>query len=165
MASESAGGDRESTPAAEGSLQPGAEYRKEGQATPEAALQTFAWACDHADTALMQKLLVFDADAREKTAAYFASLPPENRPQSVSFEAVAADLYISDGMNHPYPVATVLQLARFEPIGPGRVRLHLPDANGDGYEFQQTAEGWKLAVTMKVVDDYIKETAERAAKP
>lgn len=105
-----------------------------------------------------------NADAREKTAAHFASLPPEEKAEPISFEAAAAALYISDGMKHPYPVAAVLQLARFELIKPGRVRLHLPDANGDGYEFQQTPEGWKLAVTMKVVEDYIQETAELAGR-
>jgi len=163
--SEAAAVDRANAHSLDVSPTAGAEYRNEGQATPVAALQTFAWACDHADAALMEKLIVFDADAREKTAAHFASLPPGERPESVSFEAAAAALYISDGMKHPYPVAAVLRLARFEPIKPDRVRLHLPDANGDGYEFQQTPEGWKLAVTMKVVDDYIEESAQLAAKP
>jgi len=157
--------DRSNLRPAKVSPVPGTEYRNEGQATPVAALQTLAWACDHGDAALMQKLIVFDADARGKTAAHFASLPPDERPVSVSFEAVAADLYISDGLKHPYPVADVLQLANFESINPERVVLRMPGANGNGYEFQRTAEGWKLAVTMKVVDDYIKETAEPAGRP
>jgi hypothetical protein len=139
-------------------------YRNEGQSTPHAALQTFAWACDQGDEELMRKLLVFDDIARKKTEAHFAGLPPGARPTGVSLEAMAAALYVSDGIQHPYPVAEVLAHARFEPVGPARMILRLPGANGDGYEFQQTAEGWKVAITEAVVDDYIRESAN-APKP
>src|SRR5947209_5516300 len=40
---------RSTAPATEISRVPGTEYRNEGQATPIAALQTYAWACDHGD--------------------------------------------------------------------------------------------------------------------
>lgn len=145
---------------------PGAvdEYRNEGMATPLATLQTLAWACEHADTAVMEKLLVYDEDARQKILQHVAAQSAEIQSQLPSIEAGAAAMYIEDGMHHPYPSAKVLELARFEPLRPGRVLLHLPDANGDGYEFQQTPEGWKLAVTMKVVDEYLQETARRQAE-
>lgn len=132
-------------------------YRNEGQATPAAALQTLAWACDRGDMATMEKLQVFDAAAREKTMKFFPSLPPEIRAQWATPEAMSAALYISDGMDHPYPGAAVLEHAEFETINPTRVRLHLPGANGDDYEFQLTTEGWKVAVTMEVVDAAIKK--------
>ncbi len=141
------------------------DYRNEGWARPVAALQTLAWACDHADMALMEQLLVFDADAREKSQRIFETQRPGLPPQWTSIEAMAAALYIADGIERPYPVASVLALARFEEVRPGRVVLRLPESNGDGYEFQQTAEGWKLAVTMAVVDDYIRQSAKRASKP
>lgn len=142
---------------------PGAldEYRNEGISTPQATLQTLAWACDYADTALMQKLLVYDEDARRKTVQHFAAQSAGNPSLLPSIEAVAAALYVEDGMHHPYPNAKILELARFEQLRHGRVLLHLPGANGDGYEFQQTPEGWKIAVTMKIVDDYLRETARR----
>lgn len=144
---------------------PGTEYRNEGMGTPLAALQTLAWACDHADAALMEKLMSYDEDARQKTLQHFAAQTGGNPAELPSLEAAAAALYIEDGMRHPYPGAAILALAKFEPLRPGRVRLHLPGANGDGYEFQQTPGGWKLAVTMKVVDDYLQETARRQAPP
>lgn len=141
-------------------------YRNEGQSTPHAALPTFAWACDQGDEELMQKLLVFDDIARKKIEAHFAGLPPNARPTGVSLEALAAALYVSDGIQHPYPVAEVLALARFDPVSITRMILRLPGAkNGDGYEFQQTAEGWKVAITETVVDDYIRQSAKRASKP
>lgn len=141
-------------------------YRNEGQATPHAALQTFAWACDQGDEELMQRLLVFDDIARKKIEAHFAGLPPKARPTGLSLEAMAAALYVSDGIQHPYPVAEVLALARFEPLSPERMILRLPGSkNGDGYEFQKTTEGWKVAITEAVVDDYIRQSAKRAFKP
>jgi len=136
-------------------------YRNAGQATPVAALQTLAWACDRGDMEMMEKLQVFDPAAREKAMQYFPAMPPEIRAQWATPEAMSAALYISDGMHRPYPGAAVLEQAEFETISPTRVRLHLPGANGDGYEFQLTAEGWKVAVTMKVVDDYIQASARR----
>ncbi|HLP26078.1 MAG TPA: hypothetical protein VK477_10390 [Acidobacteriota bacterium] len=139
-------------------------YQNAGQATPHAALQTLAWACDQGDAELMQKLLVFDEIARKKTEAYFASRPPAARPPG-SLDALAAALYVSDGIQHPYPVAEVLARARFEPVNPARMILRLPGANGDGYEFQQTPGGWKLVVTEAVIDDYIRRSAKDATKP
>lgn len=132
-------------------------YRNAGQATPVAALQTLAWACDRADMEMMEKLQVFDPAAREKAMQHFPALPPEIRAKWATPEAMSAALYISDGMHHPYPGTAVLEQAKFETISPTRVRLHLPGANGDGYEFQQTAEGWKVAVTMKVVEASIQK--------
>jgi hypothetical protein len=155
----------EKTLASSGPATPGAadEYRNEGMVTPLATLQTLAWACDHADAALMEKLLIYDEDARQKTLQHFAAQSAGNPSLLPSIEAAAAALYIEDGMHHPYPSAKMLELARFEQLRPGRVLLHLPGANGDGYEFQQTPEGWKLAVTMKIVDAYLQETARRQA--
>jgi hypothetical protein len=141
-------------------------YRNEGQATPHAALQTLAWACDQGDEELMQRLLVFDDIARKKIEAHFAGLPPKARPAGLSLEALAAALYVADGIQRPYPVAEVLALARFEPVSPARMILRLPGSkNGDGYEFQQTAEGWKVAITEAVVDDYIRQSAKPASNP
>ena len=111
----------------------------------------------------MEKLLIYDEDARQKTLQHFAAQSAGNPSLLPSIEAAAAALYIEDGMHHPYPSAKMLELARFEQLRPGRVLLHLPGANGDGYEFQQTPEGWKLAVTMKIVDAYLQETARRQA--
>jgi hypothetical protein len=153
------------TPPVETLSGPGTEYRNEGMGTPLATLQTLAWACDHADAALMEKLLIYDKDARQRILQHVAAQSAEIQSQLPSIEAGAAALYIEDGMRRPYPGAAILALARFEPLRPGRVRVHLPGANGDDFEFQQTPEGWKLAVTLKVVGAYLQETARRQAQP
>ncbi|HEX2862327.1 MAG TPA: hypothetical protein VHN79_11835, partial [Lacunisphaera sp.] len=140
-------------------------YRNAGLATPVAAMQTLAWACDRGNMEVMEKLQIFDPAAREKAMPHFLALPPEIRAQWATPEAMSAALYISDGMHHPYPGAAVIEQAEFQTISPTRVRLHLPGANGNGYEFQLTAEGWKLAVTMAVVDDYIRQSAKPASQP
>lgn len=171
MATPAHTGSAEAATHASGALAPGTashgqgnagNYRNEGQATPHAALQTFAWACDQGDEELMQKLLVFDDIARKKIEAHLNGLPSEARPAGGSLEAMAAALYVSDGIQHPYPVAAVLERARFEPITPVRVILRLAGANGNGYEFQHTAEGWKVAITDAVVDGYIKQSQQPA---
>ncbi len=139
------------------------DYRDEGQATPVAAMQTLAWACDHADMALMEKLLVFDPDARAKAQRIFETRRAKLPAQWTSIESMAAALYLADGIERPYPVASVLSVAKFEELRPGRVMLHLPGSNGDRYEFEHTPEGWKLVVTMAVVDDYIRQSAKDAS--
>lgn len=140
-----------------------ANYRNEGQATPMAAMQTLAWACDHADMALMEQLLVFDADAREKAQRIFEMRRAKLPAQWTTIQSMAAALYLADGIERPYPVASVLSVAKFEELRPGRVMLHLPGSNGDRYEFERTADGWKLVVTMAVVDDYIRQSAKDAS--
>jgi len=141
------------------------EYRIEGQVTPINALQSVAWACDHGDAATLQKLVVFDEAAREKATAFHASLPAELRAQWASLEAMAAAVIISDTLNNPYPVAVILQQAKFEQINPERLLLHLPDTRCDGAVYQQTSDGWKFAITEEMVDDYIsKKTSATALK-
>jgi len=140
--------------------EPDASYRNEGMATPLNTLNTLAWACARGDLAMTEQLLTYDAEAREKAVRHFAAHPGEVPTEWPSVEAAAAALYVDDGMRHPYPTTRILALAKFEPIGSSRVLLHLPGANGDGYEFERTPEGWKLVVTMKVVDDYIAEAAK-----
>lgn len=139
------------------------DYRNEGQATPAAAMQTLAWACDHADMALMERLLVFDEDAREKAQRIFETRRAKFPSQWTTIQSMAAALYLADGIERPYPVASVLSVAKFEELRPGRVRLHLPGSNGDRYEFEHTADGWKLVVTMAVVDNYIRQSAKDAS--
>ena len=153
---------RRTAPAAEISRVPGTEYRKEGQTTPIAALQTFAWACDHGDTATMIQLIRFDDVARRKAVDYIATLPKELQTQWNSPEAMAAALVTDDGIQEPYPGAAILALAKIEVISEGRVALLLPGTNRERTEFQITADGWKYAITEKMVNDYIAENDVKA---
>ncbi|MEO6992017.1 MAG: hypothetical protein ABI273_00185 [Lacunisphaera sp.] len=140
----------------------GTEYRNEGQTTPIAALQTYAWACDHADTATIIHLIRFDELARRKAVAYMATLSAEAQGQLNSPEAMGAALLIDQGIQYPYPGAKILALAKIEVISETRVALLLPDTDHERAEFQKTADGWKYAITERMVDDYIAETSAKA---
>jgi len=140
------------------------DYRREGQDTPVAALQSFAWACDHGDLATMQQLIVFDAAARTKAAAYLASLPANVRAQWSSPEAMAAAMLVADGIDHPYPIAGILAQAKTEALSAERVVLHLPDTGlREHSEYQKMSEGWKYVITEEMVDRYLRRAAQRAA--
>ncbi len=80
---------RSGAPTAEISRVPGTEYRNEGQTTPIAALQTYAWACDRGDTATKIHLIRFDESVRRKAVAYMATPSEEARAPSNSPEAMA----------------------------------------------------------------------------
>ena len=75
--------------------------------------------------------------------------------------AMAAALLISDGMNRPYPVATIIEHARTEQLGAGRMVVHLPDTGRPRSECQKTADGWKFAITEAMVDEYVRQSRQR----
>ena len=75
---------------------------------------------------------------------------------------MATALLIDDSMGKPYPGAAILTLAKTEQISEERVALLMPGTSRERTEFQKTAEGWKYAITEKMVDDYIAETNAEA---
>jgi hypothetical protein len=141
------------------------DYRNEGQATPLATLQTFAWACDRGDTETVRGLLCFEGAGRAKVEAFMAALPANLRGPWTTPEEMAAELLTSDGMNHPFPKATILEKATFEKIGEERVILRLPGTSHARTDFQKTAAGWSYLITEAVVDDYIGRNSQAQAKP
>jgi hypothetical protein len=152
--------------AAATSAPPRAEYyRDEGNATPDAALQTFAWACDRGDTDAVARLLHIDAGARPKAEEFFASLPPAARTQWKNVDAMAATILTRSFMSAPFPNADILETATVETISTDRVRLRLPDVSIDGTEYQKTQHGWSYVLTEAVVDSYIERMKERSRQP
>jgi hypothetical protein len=143
---------------------PAESYRNEGNATPLAALQTFAWACDRGDTEAVRRLLHIDVGARPKAEAFMASLPAAGRSHWKNVDEMAAKVLIHSIMARPYPNADILETATVEPITADRVRVRLSDVPIDGTEYQKTAEGWKYVLTEAVVDNYIKRMKERSAQ-
>lgn len=137
-------------------------YRNEGNATPLATLQTFAWACDRGDTETVGRLLYIDAAARPKAEAFMAALPESARAQWKTVDEMAAAVLTRSIMAQPFPNADILETATPEPISAGRVKLRMPNVPKDGTEYQQTAEGWKYVLTEKVVDDYIRQARAQA---
>jgi hypothetical protein len=135
-------------------------YRNEGNATPLATLQTFAWACDRSDTATVGRLLHIDAAARPKAEAFLSSLPENARAQWKTVDEMAAAVLTVSIMASPFPNADILETATPEQISEDRVRLRLPDVPKDRTEYQKTAEGWKYVLTEAMVDDYIRRIRE-----
>jgi len=139
------------------------DYRNEGQGTPLAVMQTFAWACDRGDTATMEKLLWFEGEGREKAKAFMASLPDNARGPWTSPEAMAAAVYIGDALNNPFPSATLLEKAEVVQLREDRVVLKLPGTVRDRSEYQKTEGVWKWVITEAVVDDYVNRSTQNTA--
>jgi hypothetical protein len=153
-----------SSPAAPSVARMAEYYHNEGNATPLAALQTFAWACDRGDTETVQRLLFVEEAARPKVEAFVAALPEKVRAQWKSVDETVAALLTESVMARPFPRHDILATATPEEISSGRVRLRLPNVPRDGTEYQQTADGWKYVLTEKVVDDYINQVRAQAGK-
>jgi hypothetical protein len=140
---------------------PEPDYRNEGNATPQATLQTFAWACDQGDVAAVTRLIRFDEAARTRALAYMAELPEEVRKRWETPEMMAAMLLVDAAMHSPFPHATVLDSVDTKRISPERVKLELPgNPRADG-EYQLTPEGWKYAITSERVEAYLSSNKSR----
>jgi hypothetical protein len=141
---------------------PAEYYRNEGNATPLATLQTFAWACDRGDIETVGRLLHIDEAARPKAEAFMAALPESAREQWKTVDEMAAAVLTRSIMASPFPNSDILATASPEPVSVDRVRLRLPDVPKDGTEYQKTAEGWKYVLTETVVDAYISQASAQA---
>lgn len=134
-------------------------YRNEGRATPLAALETFAWACDRGDTETVAKLLFFDGDARKKTETFMATMPEKARARWKSVDEMAATLLTSAYMEHPFPNADILDVAPLEQVDGERALFQLPGTSKDRIPFQKTADGWSYVITEAMVDAYVARAA------
>lgn len=142
-------------------------YRNLGQATPAAALQTLAWACDRSDTQTVVQMLQLDPSARSKAEACFNSLPEAERTKLKSPEIMLATQITLHVMARPFPSADVLDLAQFETQGEDRAIFH--GVRNNGTPFQKVGDTWKLLITEPIFDLLQRTTADVAtatgAKP
>lgn len=138
-------------------------YRDEGNATPLATLQTFAWATDKADVAYVLRLLYLDPGARTKAEAFWAALPKEAKTQWKTVDEMAAAVLTDSFMRRPWPAAGILARSQFETVSDQRVRLQMPGMPRNGTEFQKTDAGWKYVLTESAVDAYIQHARDEAA--
>lgn len=139
---------------------PVARYFDEGQATPLAALQTLAWAGDRGDAERLRGLIRLDPEARRLAEAYWASLSPAVQSSfGDSLDTMAATLLTGAIMRAPYPEASVLAAAEWEPVDgqPDRRRLRLPDTPKDGQLFEQVDGEWAYVITPELVRAYLAE--------
>lgn len=136
-------------------------YRNEGQASPRAALQTLAWACDRGDAETVGRMIYFDESARRKLEVYLAAVLKDNSTQWKSVDDLAASMLTYHGMSRPFPNADILEVAVIETVSEDRAMLRLRGTARDRTQFQRTAEGWKYVVTEALVDAYIAQTGSR----
>lgn len=158
------GAVRETSAPADNAPMPGRSpvenYRNEGRATPLAALQTFAWACDRGDVDTVRQLLQLDPGARSQIAAFRATLPESARAEWKTVDEMAVAMLTINIMFSPFPNADILATATPEPIREDRVRLRLPGLPKDNTEYQRTAAGWSYVLTEAMVDNYIRRYRE-----
>lgn len=139
---------------------PESDYRNEGQSSPLATLQTFAWACDRGDSETIKNLLCFEAAGREKAEAFMNTLPSEVRVWWNSPEAMAAEILTHNGMQQPFPAASILERAIPEPRDDGSIVLRLPGTPKDGTVYQKIGDNWHYVITEAAVDDYIASASQ-----
>lgn len=136
-------------------------YRNEGQATPVAALQTFAWACDRGDTDAVAKLVFIEPLARTKAESYLVGLPASARTQWKSVDEMAVTLLIFDGMTRPFPSADIIATATTESLSDDRLMIRLPNTPRDRMVFQKTNADWRFVITEAAVEKYVARQAQR----
>ncbi len=140
---------------------PASDYRNAGQATPQATLQTFAWACANGDAARVERLLWFEESARDRAQTFMATLPDAARRNWSRPEAMAAALFIADANEHPFPAATILGKATPAVLAADRVLLELPGAGPlrEHTEYVKRGDSWSYVITAAAVEAYIARTA------
>jgi hypothetical protein len=76
---------------------------------------------------------------------------------------MAATLLTQNGMEQPFPAADILDTTSMETLRAGRVRSRMPGLRRDGMEFQQDSGGWKQAITVDMVDNYVRRATQASA--
>lgn len=132
-----------------------ADYRNEGSATPQAALQTLAWTGDRGDPEELARLIVLDPAAHRRAQTYFDSLPADVRGKAGTVDRLAAVELTASIIHRPFPRAVALEQATVETVGEDRVALLLPGSIRDRMEFQRTGDGWKYVITEAMVNAFL----------
>ena len=138
-------------------------HRDYGIGTVRDSFLTFAWACDTADAKALARMMWFDPDVRAKALATMDTLPATLVSQYPTPEEFYGFITAALCLQAPPPGADIV-VQMFEGMTPTEVhpgRLSFPN----GYEFQQTPDGWKwvlpeAAVTvLHVLEDSVLTSA------
>jgi RNA polymerase sigma factor (sigma-70 family) len=131
------------------------KFRNHGQATPQDAARSWAWAADSGDVAALTKLFAYDQKGLETIQAIHATMPESIRAQYRSPEELIAFLYIAQTLLNPVPGEEVWEKkitdAAINQISPGRVEFHPPGQKSEGPIFVQTPDGWKLELPTRLL--------------
>lgn len=126
-------------------------HRNRGQATPQDAGFTLAWAGTIGDVEALSKLIWFDDDARQAALDIVANLPESVRARYSTPEQFYAFLFALDGvLLAPPPRIEVME--RMAPqfdwveIAPGRMAARRKGSSQNFHVYQQTPDGWKHVI-------------------
>jgi len=95
-------------------------YHNAGLASPADALQTFVWACERVDTALVARMLTMEPAEHSKAEAFLAAQPPEFRARWTNVETLAANLMILSALGDSFPSSEVLAASPVDMQGADR---------------------------------------------
>lgn len=125
-----------------------------GQATPQDAVQSFAWAANAGDVDALAKLIWFDPPARERANAILASMPDSVRAEYDTPEKFYAMLLAADAIVAPAPPPEYLTAVTMVELSPGRDAQQEPGASQPQLlrQYQQTLDGWKYVLPIQGVD-------------
>jgi len=144
-------------------LRPASAWRQAGKATPSDAAESLFYAADGGDVETLAKSIFLDHEARERAEAILARLPPESRAAYDSPEKLVALLLARD------IDAKALQILGENQAGnDALVNLRTQKDDGktkeEGYQFRQTADGWKMVIPAKAVDKFGKKLTDPGKK-
>jgi hypothetical protein len=135
-----------------GTWTPAAAWRNQGQATPEAAVETMLWAAAGGDLSNLKNTLALAPDTQSKAADLLASFPPGASQPYASPEDLMALLVAG---NVPLDSAQVVAKQINQD---GQVIEYLRLKNSDGrtrpvfLTLQKVSDSWKLTVPVSALD-------------
>lgn len=127
-------------------------HRWAGQATPEDAGRSFAWASDVTDIDAIATLIWFEPEVRERARAMLATMPASIRADYPTPEAFYAFVIATDALFYPPPVPETAPRFKQVTLREGRVAFRRDGSNYNMQEYQQTPEGWKYVVPLVGVE-------------
>lgn len=146
-------------------LKPIESHTNAGRATARAALETWMWAAQGGDTAVMAETMALSPDSRQKADELFARVPEAVRAQYGTPEQLLATAFAgASGMQttgmQVLSEQAGAKIEGMDPVlrsDPAYKTLHVQNqyANGSVREmdlvFQQTADGWKQVIQPNTV--------------
>jgi len=136
-------------------------YHNAGLGSPAAALQTFVWACERVDTALVADLLTMEQAEHVKAEAFLAAQPKEVRDKWGSVEKLAANLLVLSTMGNSFPSSEVLAASPVDMQGEdkavcGAVRKAT---------FRKVGNEWKYELTSAQLERLYEEITQVISEP
>ncbi len=122
--------------------------RNLGRATPAAAIETFSWAIDQDDLALVAPFITFRDDTPENRAAFMAKFSPAVQARYPTPERLCAAAFFRVGSRLPDPNVAMQVVSVEEDHSPDQVKILLwwrtaSGKEGGGYStWQRGPNGW-----------------------